>query len=573
MKTWKVAAAGLAVAFAGGAAAQSIGPSTITAPYLQGVAPGVGTLSIITVSNVNNQTLGTDVGTASNGYQFVGIPDGLGAFDNGNGTFTVLVNHELGNTSGSNRVHGSSGSFVSRLVVDKSSFGVSAGSDAITNLFVWNVGAAAWTNGAVNVPGTGAQLNRFCSADLPAVAALFNAATGKGTTNLLFFSGEETSPDFSPFFHGRQFATVVTGPGTGDSYELARLGKAAWENYLLSPTPQDLTVAIGMDDSRNTTGITNAVLQGQHPSELYMYVGAKQTTGNDVEKAGLNNGTLYGVKLDELGAGTAGIAYETAAFGFGSTSYVGKADFGFYTHPDYSSVSDPTGSLQQSNDIANTVTQFKRLEDGVWDPANSNVYYFVTTDNFGGTNRTRLFKMEFDDITNPTNGGTVEILINGYQDNALVQANTVGRTNGPQMMDNITAVVGNDGVTRLLIQEDIGNNNDLGAIWMYDTSTSNLVLIAQHNPQFFTTNSPTGSTNFITRDEESSGIIPVWDILGDGWFLATVQAHRAIGGELVEQGQLVALYIPQAIPEPGTILGLLAAAGLAVAARRRSGGK
>ncbi len=29
----------------------------------------------------------------------VGIPDGLGAFDNHDGTFTVLMNHELGNTA------------------------------------------------------------------------------------------------------------------------------------------------------------------------------------------------------------------------------------------------------------------------------------------------------------------------------------------------------------------------------------------------------------------------------------------------------------------------------------------
>ena len=35
------------------------------------------------------------------GWQMVGIPDGLGAFDNGDGTFTVLMNHELGATQGS----------------------------------------------------------------------------------------------------------------------------------------------------------------------------------------------------------------------------------------------------------------------------------------------------------------------------------------------------------------------------------------------------------------------------------------------------------------------------------------
>jgi hypothetical protein len=48
----------------------------------------------------------------------VGIPDGLGAFDNGDGTMTVLMNHELGATSGAVREHGSTGAFVSRLVVD-----------------------------------------------------------------------------------------------------------------------------------------------------------------------------------------------------------------------------------------------------------------------------------------------------------------------------------------------------------------------------------------------------------------------------------------------------------------------
>jgi hypothetical protein len=36
----------------------------------------------------------------------VGISDGLGAFDNGDGTFTVLMNHEIANTLGVTRAHG-----------------------------------------------------------------------------------------------------------------------------------------------------------------------------------------------------------------------------------------------------------------------------------------------------------------------------------------------------------------------------------------------------------------------------------------------------------------------------------
>ena len=33
-------------------------------------------------------------------YRMAGIPDGLGAFDNGDGTLTVLMNQELPNTAG-----------------------------------------------------------------------------------------------------------------------------------------------------------------------------------------------------------------------------------------------------------------------------------------------------------------------------------------------------------------------------------------------------------------------------------------------------------------------------------------
>src|SRR5215471_18503277 len=66
-------------------------------PYIVPVAPGVSTQAILTV------------GDTVNGYRMVGIPDGLGAFDNGNGTFTVLMNHELVNTEGVTRAHGGMG--------------------------------------------------------------------------------------------------------------------------------------------------------------------------------------------------------------------------------------------------------------------------------------------------------------------------------------------------------------------------------------------------------------------------------------------------------------------------------
>ena len=105
-------AGGLTIALATTSAiAQTTGPSSSQSPYVIPTAPGIGVTSILTV--------GDSVG----GYAMVGIPDGLGAYDNNDGTFTVLMNHELGPAVGAVRAHGATGAFVSEWVVRKSDFG------------------------------------------------------------------------------------------------------------------------------------------------------------------------------------------------------------------------------------------------------------------------------------------------------------------------------------------------------------------------------------------------------------------------------------------------------------------
>src|SRR5262245_32592435 len=76
-------------------------------PYLLPVDPSVTTRAILTVGDVVPLT-GTTTGQT---YRMVGVPDGLGAFDNGDGTFTLLMNHELLATQGVTRAHGSNGAF------------------------------------------------------------------------------------------------------------------------------------------------------------------------------------------------------------------------------------------------------------------------------------------------------------------------------------------------------------------------------------------------------------------------------------------------------------------------------
>ena len=94
--------------------AQIKGPSTASTPYVLPTRAGIETTSVLTVDNTGttaDDTVPNLVGGAP--YAMAGIPDGEGAFDNGNGTFTVLVNHEIVN-EGAVRAHGSTDAYVSK---------------------------------------------------------------------------------------------------------------------------------------------------------------------------------------------------------------------------------------------------------------------------------------------------------------------------------------------------------------------------------------------------------------------------------------------------------------------------
>jgi len=106
------------------------------------------------------------------------------------------------------------------------------------------------------------------------------------------------------------------------------------------------------------------------------------------------------------------------------------------------------------------------------------------------------------------------------------------------MFDNFCV----DQLGRVLLQEDAGSNAHLGKIWLYGTDSGELVKIAEHNPKVFTGNAAT-NPNFHTLEEESSGVFDAQQLLGQGWFIFDVQDHQALGGGLVQRGQLLAMYV------------------------------
>ena len=365
----KIIAVSLGMALAAGHVLAAQGPSSSATPYLVPVQPEVEFTSILTVGDtVKKKHKGNET------YRMVGIPDGLGAYDNGDGTITVLMNHEIVATSGVVRAHGGKGAFVSKWQIRKSDLKVLNGEDLIKTVKLWDTTSQSFVD-TLNV-----AFIRFCSGDLPLPKAFYNSKSGLGFSDgRIFMNGEETAG-------GRAVAHIVAGREHGTSYELPSLGRVAWENVVASPHEQDKTIVVGMDDTS--------------PGSVYAYVGQKQDHGSPIEEAGLHGGTLYAI-------GVAGIASEDRTAGIAAGTRF--------------SLAAPTSG-----------TKFLRPEDGAWDTVNPNRFYFATTDLFdqvkdgvGSTvGRTRLWRLTFDSIENPETGGSIEMMLDG--------------TEAGNMYDNIT---------------------------------------------------------------------------------------------------------------------------------------
>jgi Ca2+-binding RTX toxin-like protein len=460
-------------------------------PYLVPTDTDVAFVSIVTTGDAVS-VVDADGNLTGSTTPFVGIPDGIGAFDNGDGTITVLVNHELGATSGAIQDHGSKGAFIDKLIVDKSSLAVVGSQDLIQNVLVWNT----TTDSYEDATGAANSLTRLCSGNLAEQTAFFDAETGLGTADHIYMAGEEAGVE------GRPFAFIVDGDEAGNAYELASLGNASWENLLAAPGAGARTVVIGTDDS--------------NPGQVYVYVGDKKDEGLAIDKAGLTGGLLYGIKVD-------GLSTESNA----TTVPGGQAQF---TLAPLGDASELSGTTIENNSNDAGVTRFYRPEDGAWDPTNPNAFYFVTTADNTAAGHSRLFRMDFYDVKHPELGGTITVLLDG--------------TEGQVMMDNLD--VNDEGL--LIIQEDPGNYPGLARVWEYNPFTDTLTEQAQHDPARFA--APTAP---FTQDEESSGVLDVSGLFGiedEKTYLLDVQAHYPNGSTLVEGGQLVLMTVDDVVEAP-----------------------
>ena len=474
--------------------ASAIGPSTDTEPYLVPVAEGVHIRSLLTVE---------DDGSASDGYELTGLPDGLGAVAAGGTDFALLMSHEIDAGAGGVRRHGQRSAYVSTFTIDRVSLEVKDGSDTIDpGVRYWNYLTREYQDRASPdgrnprrrgdaFQAQGDTLVRFCSGTLSAPRQFVSSESASGYPGQIYFANEELEPD------GRVFGVLLDG----ETQQLPQLGLFAHENTKPAYNRSDTTLAIGTEDTAH--------------GQLHVYAGTKQADGNAFDRAGLTNGTRHVLDLVDENV---------------STDSDFRAEYGKDRPVEFDLAEvdwDQSGPGQNTEAQEKGLT-LNRLEDGAWDPRRPETFYFTTT--AGGKSAIPerdgggLWRLTFDDIEQPRRGGTIELLLDGSEAPQL---------NGP---DNIDI----DARGNLLIQEDPDENPHLARVIAYDITTGARGVLAGFDPDLFAAD----SANLITVDEESSGIIDAEQVIGPGWFLFDTQVHEpSQDPDNVELGQLLAMKV------------------------------
>ena len=397
-------------------------------------------------------------------YQMAGVPDGLGAYQDGSDV-VLFMNHELTPADGAN----ASFARVSRLVLDGKTGAVKSGTYPV--------------NGSEGY-------ERLCSASL--------AGKEVGFDTPMFMTGEEST---SGTFGGISF----TIDGTSSNVtQMPWLGHISHENEVVVPGFDNKIVVVTTDDDSKG-------------SELYLYV------ADDPNALMAGSGQLYVFKGD-TGANSGDIRKGVELTG----SFI----------PVDQSDNNDQASLQAAV-TAMGAFNFVRLEDITYDRNTTTTIYFADTgddqepnvDTSGKpyTKNGRIYSMALDP-SDPTKVTSLKVLLDGDDGDDI---------KNPDNLDAST--------TTLMICEDRNgynraeNSDDTGRILAYDFASGMLTAVAKIDQS-------DGNGVLDAGDKagswESSGILNVADLFGDGTWLVDVQAHSikvAQFGSEDESGQLLML--------------------------------
>jgi Bacterial protein of unknown function (DUF839) len=495
------AALALTTAVAGSALA-----ATAVKPYVEPVG---GHYQITPLFSVDDRVplLG---GAPGQQYRMVGIPDGLGAHPNGNGTSTLFMNHELGFTALSEPVVGgpqNRGAIVSKWILDQDGDPV-AGRRAYDRIYEENtlLGPAPVVGNEAQMPS---QFARFCSG--------FLAGRAHGFDRPVYLTNEESSsPDT---FDGNGGLSVAIF--NGGLHTLPKLGRYSKENTVVQPT----------DGGRRTVVIPTEDGPATLDNQLYMYVGTKDRSrkASALARNGLDNGKLYVFRSLDPARNS-------------ERTFTGGSVTGEWVEvPDAEDLTDV--ELEAASDALGAMT-FVRPEDGAFNPNNPNEFFFDTTGSSSGADDGvnelgRLYSLRLHP-GNPLRPATLSVV---YNADAVVAAG--GDTAiSPDNLDvsRRYLMINEDGTTESrAVMAAKGRD---GSIWRFDlvngpvgVDTATATRVAQLDPP--------GRDGVAVGPGvwETSGIIDASRMFGRDTWLSDVQAHPPttppVGPTVtVEDGQL-----------------------------------
>ncbi len=497
----RTVAVGTAAALLAGGAATIAATNTPTVPpYAVGIDKGYETKVIM---SVGDRTPVTSDPTKQ--FQMVGIPDGLGAHPNGDGTSTVFMNHELRNAALSEPVVGAPlnrGALVSKLVIDRSGK-VLSGERAYDTVYQENT----LVGPAPTVTNMTRAFSRFCSGSLAGIAEGFDR-------NIYFANEEDGTPANTFDGKGGQAVAIFDK----EAHALPKLGRFAWENTLVQPRGDRRTVLMGMEDGPSDLD------PAKENSQLYMYVGTKvRTKGATVlRRNGLDNGTLYvAVAKDGVSLGEQSFDERVAV------KWVVIPNAGDLDAAQLEAASDAVGALR-----------FARPEDGAFNPHNSNEFLFATTGGATGVNELgRLTSLRLHP-KDPTRGAHLTVV---YNADAIVAAGgDIAISPDNIGVSNRYLMINEDGTTES--RATMAKKGRDGSIWRFrldeeGVDADSAVRVAELKPP--------GRDGIAVGPGvwETSGIIDARGIVrGRSAWLFDVQAHAPTTAPVpntVEDGQLL----------------------------------
>ncbi len=474
------------------------------------------------------------IGETINGYQPVGIPDGIFAFPKSTNVATVLLNHELPSSTGYAYTLGNgttlTGARISFFRITRSVTGgvptVSVDNAGLAYTTVYDRHGVIVTDAAqINEAGNPTNgFARLCSSN--------GVLKGSyGFVDNIYFAGEEDGKPSHP--HGGSLWALDVRKR--EIWAVPALGRFAWENV----TPLD---------SGDPGKVALVVADDTEGSGLYLWVGVKNGAGDNsfLDRNGLKVGSLYAWKADNgdltpqqfngVNSSRTGTWVEMTVQDPASAGLPGYDEQGYLDIDLLQSQADQLGGFS-----------FSRPEDVSTNPYDGTQFAFAPTgrgqlfpaDNWGDV---LVVDVDFGDLT-------AEIVIKHDADDLAVP------DAGIRNPDNL--VWARDG--KIYVNEDRSTSPSslFGAatgieasVWRLDPVTGSYKRIAEIDrsavPAGMTDPSPTDIGNW-----ETSGVLDVTNLFGtlpgERLLILDVQAHSLqdgpIGGNPVldEGGQLLFL--------------------------------